>query len=61
MARAVDRFGQLDILVNSAGISGRHVPATADFEQAWRLIMDVNVRGTMLASHAAVDAMRKTW
>ena len=60
VARAVDRWGQLDILVNSAGISGRHVPADADFEQAWRLIMEVNVRGTMLASHAAVDAMTKT-
>jgi len=57
VARAVEAFGRLDLLVNSAGISGRHVPEGADFEAAWRLLMDVNVRGTLLASHAAVDAM----
>jgi len=59
VACAVDHFGRLDVLVNSAGISGRHVPEGADFEQAWQLIMDVNVRGTLLASHAAVQAMAK--
>lgn len=57
VGRAVDVFGRLDVLVNSAGISGRHVPEGADFEAAWQLLMDVNVRGTLLASHAAVDAM----
>ena len=57
IARAMESFGQLDILVNSAGISGRHVPEGADFDDAWRLLMDVNVRGTLLTSHAAVEAM----
>jgi NAD(P)-dependent dehydrogenase (short-subunit alcohol dehydrogenase family) len=57
VARAMQELGGLDVLVNSAGISGRHVPEGADFDAAWQLLMAVNVRGTLLACHAAVDAM----
>ena len=32
VAHAVERFGQLDVLVNSAGITPRTVDPTADFE-----------------------------
>ncbi|MBX2886533.1 MAG: SDR family oxidoreductase [Granulosicoccus sp.] len=50
---------RLDVLVNSAGITRRHVDPDADFETAWDRVMDVNVKGTMLMCHAAVDAMKK--
>lgn len=60
VARALDSYGRLDVLVNSAGISGRHVPEGADFEAAWKLLMDVNVHGTVLVTHAAVAAMLKS-
>ena len=55
---AVERFGALHVLVNSAGITRRNVSADADFEQAWDAVMAVNLKGTLLACHAAVDAMR---
>lgn len=54
----VSSFGGIDILVNSAGISRRNVPEGADFEQAWDAVIDVNLKGTLLMSHAAAHAMR---
>ena len=51
------RFGGLQILVNSAGITRRNVAADADFEEAWDRVMAVNLKGTLLSCHAAVDAM----
>ncbi len=52
--------GGLDVLVNSAGISRRNVAADADFEEAWDQVMAVNMKGTLLVSHAAVAAMRQS-
>jgi NAD(P)-dependent dehydrogenase (short-subunit alcohol dehydrogenase family) len=56
---ARERFGGVDILVNSAGITRRNVDPDADFEEAWDKVMAVNVKGTLLTSHAAVEAMRE--
>lgn len=57
--QVVDRFGRLDILVNSAGITPRTVDPEADLVTRWDTVVAVNLRGTMLMSHAAVAAMRK--
>lgn len=56
--QAVQWAGGLHVLVNSAGISRRNVAADADFEEAWDRVMNVNLKGTLLVSHAAVRAMR---
>lgn len=56
----LDAFGQIDILVNSAGITQRNVRGDASFEERWDTVMKVNVKGTMLMSHAAVEVMRKS-
>lgn len=53
-------FGRLDVLVNSAGISARTVPAEADFEERWQRVIDVNLKGTVLMCRAAVETMRAT-
>jgi NAD(P)-dependent dehydrogenase (short-subunit alcohol dehydrogenase family) len=58
--RAMNEYGRLDVLVNSAGITARNVRVEADFEERWDAVMRVNVKGALLMCHAAVEAMRRT-
>ena len=53
----VERFGGLDVLVNSAGVTPRKAPLEWDFEAKWDWVIDVNLKGTMLMSHAASEVM----
>ena len=55
----VDRFGSCDILINSAGITPRYVPADTPFDEKWDRVIDVNLKGTMLMSYYAVQQMKK--
>ena len=57
---ATAKWGQLDILVNSAGITARNVGEDASLEERWDKVMAVNVKGSMLMAHAAVGAMRES-
>jgi len=54
--RAVERHGQIDILVNSAGVELVGLAATADVAQ-WREMVDVNLMGVLHCSRAAVAKM----
>ena len=53
---AIDRFGQVDVLVNNAGVIsvGFVVGLT---EEQWDLVFDVNVKGTFLCSKAVAAHM----
>ena len=57
VARTLDRFGRLDILVNNAAL-----PLTTRFEQItreeWRRAMEVNLTAPFLLIRAAVPAMK---
>jgi 3-oxoacyl-[acyl-carrier protein] reductase len=53
------RFGRVDVLVCSAGITG---PNTTTWEypvDAWRHVFDVNVHGLFLCNRAVVPIMRR--
>ncbi len=53
---ALGAFGQVDFLVNNAGI--RHVaPIAEESVDAWRRTIDVNVNGTFICSRAVIPAM----
>jgi NAD(P)-dependent dehydrogenase (short-subunit alcohol dehydrogenase family) len=54
----LEAFGGLDILVNNAGIVA--TPAFPEAEPAeWMRVLDVNLRGPMLGTHYAIQAMRE--
>jgi NAD(P)-dependent dehydrogenase (short-subunit alcohol dehydrogenase family) len=57
MVRAVlDRFGQIDVLVNNAGINRRAAPMEIT-EASWDETMDVNARGTFFCCQAVLPTM----
>ncbi|GID27495.1 SDR family NAD(P)-dependent oxidoreductase [Paractinoplanes brasiliensis] len=57
-AATVERMGQVDILVTSAGIIGPMRPVSELPYEIWRHISAVNLDGTFLCCQAVVPAMR---
>ena len=56
---AVEHFGRLDIVINSAGITARSLSESTSFEEKWDAVMRVNLKGTMLMCQAAVPVLQK--
>lgn len=54
-----EHFGQLNALVNNAGVADFGPIEETDFTR-WRRIMDTNLDGTFLMSQAATDALKVT-
>ena len=59
MARAVEQYGEVHILINNAGIL-RPTPVIDIEEDEWDLVVNVNLKGTYLCSRAALPGMQKT-
>lgn len=65
VGQVVDHFGQLDILINNAGVaSGGHTLPPGDLEaftpEIWDEMMAVNLRGPYLVTRAAAKHLRKS-
>jgi len=56
---AINNWGKIDILVNSAGVTPRHAPTDWDFEKKWDFVMEVNLKGSMLMTYESVEQMKK--
>lgn len=56
---AIDAFGGLDVLVNSAGI-GAGRPIEQSDEEMWDAHVDVNLKGTFFCCRAALPELRKS-
>jgi meso-butanediol dehydrogenase/(S,S)-butanediol dehydrogenase/diacetyl reductase len=59
VSQTLDTFGQIDALVNNAGIADFGPIEQTDFER-WRKVMSINLDGTFLMSEAATEALKKT-
>jgi NAD(P)-dependent dehydrogenase (short-subunit alcohol dehydrogenase family) len=57
VARAQERMGGLDILINNAGVE-QVAPSLAVTEEIWDRIVDTNLKGAFFAAQAAAQAMR---
>lgn len=56
---AVDAFGRIDALVNSAYVAGRFDPVDEANLDDWRATFDVNLYGTLNLTQAVVPVMKR--
>jgi 2-deoxy-D-gluconate 3-dehydrogenase len=57
LRRVGDECGRIDILVNNAGMNIRKPPHVVSLAE-WREVLDVNLTGAYLCSHAAYPALK---
>ena len=57
--QTVQRWGKIDILVNSAGLRGPMVPVQEISEQEWDAVLAVNLKAVFRCCRAALKVMLK--
>jgi 3-oxoacyl-[acyl-carrier protein] reductase len=54
----IRRQGQIDVLVNNAGIAGRAAPLWEQTEEDWQRMLAINLTGVFLCCRAVIPHMR---
>jgi NAD(P)-dependent dehydrogenase (short-subunit alcohol dehydrogenase family) len=57
-ARAVERFGRVDLLFNNAGTGAPPLPLDELSHEEWRKVIDTNLTGAFLCTQAAFRQMK---
>lgn len=58
ISSAISRFGDIDVLVNNAGIN-RYATVTETSDEEWDLVMNVNLKSAFVAARNAIPSMQK--
>src|ERR687884_33958 len=59
VAKAAERFGRLDGLVNNAGALVKRTPIEEVTDEFYDTVLDLNVRSVVAACRAAIPIMRR--
>jgi NAD(P)-dependent dehydrogenase (short-subunit alcohol dehydrogenase family) len=59
VAKVIDTYGSLDILVNNAATNPHFGPLLTAQESQWDKILDVNIKGCVRTIQASVESMRQ--
>jgi NAD(P)-dependent dehydrogenase (short-subunit alcohol dehydrogenase family) len=51
-------FGEVDVLINNAGIAHKLAPVSDLAPELWRQVIDINLTGTFLCSHFCLPLMK---
>lgn len=57
--RAISATGEINVLVNNAGVAGHSEPITETTNEDWNRIININLNGPMYAIRATVNKMIK--
>ncbi|MEQ9405930.1 MAG: SDR family oxidoreductase [Cyclobacteriaceae bacterium] len=58
ISASINHFGEIDVLVNNAGIN-RYATLTETTDEEWDLVMNVNLKSAFLAARNAIPSMQK--
>jgi len=59
IAQVIERRGQIDVLVNNAGIAGKAAPLWEQSDEDWTSVIAVNLLGVVFCTRAVLPHMRK--
>jgi 3-oxoacyl-[acyl-carrier protein] reductase len=59
VAEVVSRRGQIDVLVNNAGIAGKAAPLAEQTDEDWQRVIAVNLTGVFNCCRAVIPHMRQ--